>query len=135
MATWPPPAFWKTLSISPSGGFGSCSRRAARRTIPATELLTARPFQASWQAGAVHPRLAWFSSMGSRSLLRKPVSTFRAHALGWSRSKLGTAHDPFPRHQPADRNHGRAAHSQNRLPLGLGAGFRNHRALHARGGV
>ena len=43
--------------------------------------------------------------------------------------------EALPRHRPADRDHGGAAHARLGLPVGSRAEFRDHRALHHRGSL
>ena len=45
------------------------------------------------------------------------------------------AHDTIQRHLPSHRDHGRAAQSRERLPVGPRADLRDDRALHHRGGL
>ena len=48
-------------------------------------------------------------------------------------SRWKPPHEALPRHRTADRDHGRAPRSRDRLPLGHRAGFRDDCALHGRG--
>ena len=70
-----------------------------------------------------------------RSHSAKPESVAAPPRCGASPLGLPVQHDPFPRHCPAARDHGGAAHARDRLPLGSRAELRDHRALHDRRGL
>src|ERR1017187_1720345 len=55
--------------------------------------------------------------------------------VSYSRRNELSAREAFPQYCPADRNHGRPAHTWQRLPLGPRADFPDHRALYARGSL